>query len=187
MLICILNDIIYDVETALALDESCRCALSEGNAVDHIARHAINQLKFDVLLILAHHLTRAVVIHVVGAEQRSGVARTMRCKLLKVVEQFLADVLEVDHRLYVEYCLCLFRKYVFINIRLETLFESGDILNLHRKSGSIGVSTEIGKQIATALYCLVDVETRNRACRACGHTVVDCHDNRWTEIDFSDT
>ena len=140
-----------------------------------------------MLLILAHHLTCSVVIHVVGAEQRSGVARTVRRKLLKVVEQFLGDVLEVDHRLDVEYRLCLFGQDVLVNIRLETLFESRDILHLHRETGSIGVTAEVGEQVAATLYGLVDVESRHRACGAGGHSVADGHDDGRAEIDFGDT
>ena len=68
MLVGILNDVIYDVEAALALYKSCRGTLSEGDAIDHIARHAVNKFEFDVFLILSHHLACAVVIYVVRAE-----------------------------------------------------------------------------------------------------------------------
>ena len=97
MLVGILHDSIYDVEAALAFDESGRCALYEGDAIDHIARHAVNKFELDVLLILSHNLACAVVIDIVCAEQRSGIARPVRGKFLQVVEQFLGDVLEVDH------------------------------------------------------------------------------------------
>ena len=95
------------------------------------------------------------------AEQRSGIARPVRGKFLQVVEQFLGDVLEVDHRLDVEYGLCLLGEDMLVNICLESLFECRDILRLHRESGSIGVTAEVGEQVAAALYGLVDVEARH--------------------------
>ena len=108
----------------------------------------------------------------------------MWCELLKVGEQFLGYVLKVNDSLDVENCLSLFRQYMLVNITLETLFEGGDIFHLHRQACGIGVSTKVIQEIATALDGIIDVETGNRAGRASGHTVVDCHHDGGTEIYF---
>ena len=83
-----------------------------------------------MLLLATHHLRRAVVIDITRTEQRFGVVRTMRRKLLQVVMQLLCHILEVDHGVDIQHSLRLLRQDVFTDIFLETATELRDILDL---------------------------------------------------------
>ena len=128
-LVDIVLDGIDDIKRTLRLDESRRVALSEGDTIQYIARLRIHQFQFDMLLLTTHHLRCTIVIHVARAEQGFGVVRTVRCKLLQVVMQFLGDILEVNHGVNVQRSLRLLRQDMFADIFLETATELRDILD----------------------------------------------------------
>ena len=157
MLVGILLYGIYDVEAALALYEKCGATLSEGNAVHHVARLAVNKFQLDVLLHPSHHLARSVVIDIVSAEERFRVTGTMRSKLFYVGEHLLCDIFKVNFLLNVENCLRLLWQYVLIDIFLEALPESRYVLDFHGETCGIGVSSKILQEVAAALYGIVNV------------------------------
>ena len=85
-----------------------------------------------MFLIASNHLRRSVVIDVAGAEERLGVAGTVRRQFLKVVEQLLVDVAEIHFLLNIEQSLCLFRLDVVGDILLEATAELWDVLLFQR-------------------------------------------------------
>ena len=133
--------------------------MSESYSVDYVTRHTVNQFKLDMLLIPAHHLACAVIIHIVCAEKRAWIARAVRCKLLQVAKQLFRYVLEVNHSLHVKYRLSLLGQDMLIHISLKTLLECRNIFHLHRQTGCIRMTAEIVQKVAATLYGVIDVET----------------------------
>ena len=115
-----------------------------------------------MLLLATHHLGSAVVVDIAGAEQGLGVVGPVRCKLLQVVVQLLGDVLEVDYLLNVERGLSLFGQDMLVDILLETATELGNILDGQRQANSVGVASEVFKDVTARLHGIVDVVASHR-------------------------
>ena len=102
------------------------------------------------VLIASNHLRRSVVIDVAGAEERLGVAGTVRRQFLKVVEQLLVDVAEIHLFLDVEQRLRLFGQDVVADVLLEAASELGNVLLLQGETDGIGVASEVEQQLSKA-------------------------------------
>ena len=137
-----------------------------------------------MLLLTAHHLRRAVVVDITGAEDGLLVAGTVRGELLQVVVQLLGDILEVDFFLNLECGLRLFREDMLVDIMLETASELRDILDLQRETDGIGMSAEILQQVATALHGIVDVIAGHTAGRTSGQVAAAGENDRRTIVHF---
>ena len=177
-------DGIGDVERTARLDVACRCALSEGNTVHHVARFGIDEFQFDVLLLASYHLAGAEVIDIACAEKWFRIARTERRKPFQIVMQSFGDILEVNLCIDFKKGFRLFGLDMLIDILLETVTELHYIVPFQRQACSIGVSAEVQQQVATALDGCIDIESGNAACRTSSQIIIARqHDGR-TEVDF---
>ena len=95
-LMCVLLDSIDNVERTLGLDVTGFAALSERNAVHDMVGVAVNELKFDVLLIATDYFAGAVVIDLVCAEDGFAVVWSIGTHPLEVVLELVVDVVERD-------------------------------------------------------------------------------------------
>lgn len=107
------------------------------------------RLEFDVLLLATHYLRGAVIVNIACTEQWFGIIGTVRCKLLQIVVQTLGNILKVDNRIDIECSLSLFRLNVLHDVFLEAAAELRDVLDLERKTNSIGVTAKVLEQVAT--------------------------------------
>ena len=96
----------------------------------------------------------------------------------------LADVLEVEHGVYVQDGLRLLGLNVLVDVLVEPAAEFGYVVPAQGKSGSVGVAAEVDEQVAATLDSRIDVEARHRACRACGKLAVARQHHGRPEIDF---
>ena len=145
--------------------------MSEGDAVEHVARLRVDEFQLDMLLLTAYHLRCAVVVDITGAEDGLGIIGSVRSEFLQVVMQFLVDILEVDDGIDVEGGLRLLRQDMLIDIFLETATELGYVLNLQREADGIGMTAEVLQQVAAVLYGVVDVIASHAAGRSRGDAV----------------
>ena len=60
------------------------------------------------------------------------------------------------------------------HVGLETAAELFHVLHAQSQAGGVGVSAEVLEQVAATLYGLVDIKSRHRAGRPCGHAFAAC-------------
>ena len=137
-----------------------------------------------MLLLTTHDLRGTVVIDITGAEDRLLVVRSVRCKLLQIVVQFLGDILEVHLFLNFQGGLRLFGEDMLVDILLETTSELWDILDFQRETYGIGMSSEVLQQITTTLHSVVDIIACYTACRTCGQIAATGEYHRRTIVHF---
>ena len=138
-----------------------------------------------MFLLPAYHLRRTIVVYVAGAEYRFLITRTVRRKLLQVVMQFLVDIPEVYLYLYVESLFRLLREDMRGYILLESSSELGDILYLQRQTDSVCMTSEVLQQVATALYCIIDIIACDTTGRTCRKVTATGKNHRWTIVKLS--
>ena len=140
-----------------------------------------------MLLLPAHHLAGAIVIHLGGAEHWFLVARTERREAFQLVLQRLGDVLEVDDGIDVQESLGLLRHDMLLHVLLESLPELLHLVPSQRESGSIGVTTEVDEQVTATLDGGIHIKSRHASSRTRSHVAVSGeHDGR-TEVDFRES
>ena len=137
-----------------------------------MAAVVVYQFKLDVLLVAAHDLAGAVVIHMVGAAHGLLVVGPEGLKLLEVGKQFVGDVLKTDDSIDVEDGLGLCRLYVLLYVGLEPALELLHMFGLHAQTSGIGVTAKILQQVAAAGDGTVHVKACHRTGRSCGHVLV---------------
>ena len=166
MLAGVLLNGIDNVKRLLSLDIARFRTLTESDAVHHIVRLAVNQFQFDVFLLTPHHLARSIVKHILRAEKRFGIFRSIWTHAFEVIEELRCDVLKVDDSINVKVGTSLLRIDVLMHISLKTSAELPHILHLHRQTCRIGVTAKIVQQILTTLNGSVHVKSAYAPCTA---------------------
>ena len=83
---CLL-DSVTDVNGLARLEGVVIACHAKGDGVVHLVTFLINEVEFDMLVFLAHHLTGSGIIHLAGHKHRLAVARAIGIEQAQVTQQ----------------------------------------------------------------------------------------------------
>ena len=163
--ICILFNRIADIKRFHPFNMRAVLVHSESDAMDGRVRFVVYQFQLDMFQFFADQLACPVIFHVQRAKYRFLVVRTERIHLFQFAHELGIDVFQVENGVDVDLRDHLFGDNLVGSQLQETFGKFIQIFFFQGKAGGIGMSPEVFQQVTAVLYCLINVETGNRAGR----------------------